>query len=419
MRTALLSVYSLGLWFYVFSARILSLFSPKAKSFIEGRKNILALIEQHLKGKNEKRIWFHFASLGEFEQGRPVMEQLKKGYPAYKIFITFFSPSGYSIQKNYKGADYIFYLPLDTAKNARLFLELVNPSLIVFVKYEFWLHYLNEIRHRRIPALLISAVFRPDQIFFNPIAGSFFASYLNAFRTIFLQNENSLALAQKLKLPHCIKAGDTRFDRVKSNAALAIRFKDVELFTANRAVLVAGSSWPAEEDLIASIIKQPEASDFCFIIVPHDVSPGHIEQIRQKFPEALVYSQWDRKKTSSTVLIIDEVGLLSSLYQYAHTALIGGGFGKGLHNILEAAVYGIPVLFGPNTDKFWEANALIKAGGALSIESELHFKQVFQSMVSKVAWREQTGAKAKTFIEANTGATRIIISEIQKNNWLT
>jgi len=414
MKALLLLVYSLGLKCYLLAARIAGFFNAKAHAFVKGRIGLLEEIEKALAGKTEKRIWFHFASLGEFEQGRPVMEQLKLEYPGYKLFITFFSPSGYLIQKNYKGADYVFYLPFDSPGNAKKFLDLVKPQLIIFVKYEFWLYYLSEISSRNIPACLISAVFRPDQVFFKPFIGHFFTSHLHAFKTIFLQNAASLVQVQKLKLTQCRVAGDTRFDRVTRISQEPMEPEGIKQFIVGRKVLIAGSCWPAEENMVAAIYTKPEAEEFCFILVPHDISPAHIKEMKQKFPDGKVYSEWDKKSNDFGVLIIDRIGLLSSLYQYGDVALIGGGFGSGLHNILEAAVYGIPVLYGPNISKFWEATALLKSGGSLLIESEQQFNSLFTTRVINEQWRKEAGKKAKDFISTNTGATQLIIAEIRK-----
>lgn len=414
MKALLLLVYSLGLNCYLLLAHIAGFFNAKAKTFIHGRNGLWEELEKALAGKTEKRIWFHFASLGEFEQGRPVMEQLKLEYPGYKLLITFFSPSGYQIQKNYKGADYVFYLPFDSPRNAKKFLDLVNPALVIFVKYEFWLYYLRQLSSRSIPTFLISAVFRPDQVFFKPVIGHFFTSHLHAFKTIFLQNAASLAQAEKLKLPQCLVAGDTRFDRVTRISNERKEPEGIKQFIAGRKVLIAGSSWPAEENMIAGIYTKPGAEAFCFMLVPHDISSAHIKEIRQKFPDGKVYSEWDKKSGDFRVLIIDRIGLLSSLYQYGDVALVGGGFGSGLHNILEAAVYGIPVLHGPNISKFWEAEALLKSGGSLLIESEDQFNSLFTTKVLSEQWRKEAGGKAKEFIAKNTGATRLIMAEIRK-----
>lgn len=418
MRAIFFLLYDVGFGGYLLLVRLVSLFNSRAAALIKGRKGLFTLLEKRLANSEEKRVWFHFASLGEFEQGRPVMEQLKKEYPLYKLVITFYSPSGYEQRKNYQLADYVFYLPFDSSPNAKRFLDLVSPDFVVFVKYEFWPHYLNEIKKRAIPAILISAVFRPEQPFFKPVIGGFFRSFLEAFHKVFLQNEASGVLAEKLSLKSVEVAGDTRFDRVAAMALLSEKLPEISLFKGERLLIVAGSSWPAEEGLVANILNTNEAQLCCFVLVPHDVSAFHIAALSQKFPEAILYSQWDKRQIAR-VLIVDSVGLLGRIYQYADMALIGGGFSGGLHNILEATAYGVPVVFGPKTEKFWEAKASVEAGCAFQVADFEDFERIFKQLVAEPGYRENIRAAARLFINNHSGATTKILSYVKAQYWIS
>jgi 3-deoxy-D-manno-octulosonic-acid transferase len=412
MHFFLFLVYDLLNGLYILLVRLAALFSPKARDFIRGRRNWQHKLEAILQAPGE-RIWFHFASLGEFEQGRTLMQQLRKEYPSVKIIITFFSPSGFNIRKKDPLADLVLYLPFDNRRNAAQFLDLLKPSLVVFVKYEFWLHYLYEIRQRHIPALLVSAVLRKDQLFFSPLAGKFYTSFLKAFRIIFFQDERSLKLSRELQLGNTQLAGDTRFDRVREIASKASDHPEIAAFKAERNLMVLGSSWPEEEDLLKELLQALPQSPFCFLIAPHDVSPTHIRQLRLKFPHALLYSEWDRKASKASILIIDSIGMLASVYRYADAALVGGGFGRGLHNILEPAAHGLPLMFGPRTEKFWEATALIQAGGAVAIKDKKEFISLFRKFILDADQRKLMAEKSKAFVEANRGATAKIMSSIR------
>jgi 3-deoxy-D-manno-octulosonic-acid transferase len=362
--------YQAGVWGYTLLVNIAALFNGKAALFINGRKGLLDHIELVVAHDKRSKIWFHCASLGEFEQARPVIEQLRSSHPTHAIVITFFSPSGYEIRKNYAGADYIFYLPLDTPQNAKRFVLAINPVLVFFVKYEIWYHYLKALHSNKIPVVLISANFRPNHIYFKSY-GTFFKKMLFLFEHIFCQNEASFDLLHANGINRTSISKDTRFDRVFAHSKQALQIAPAEDFTNNHNVLIAGSSYEPEEEMIAEVMRHfPE---WKIIIAPHHIAHQRIESIQKRFAAygvttfselSLHPHQSDRR-----VLIMDNIGMLSSLYQYADIAFIGGGFGNtGLHNTLEAAVFGMPILFGPNNHKkFPEALDMIKAGVGFSI----------------------------------------------------
>ncbi|RZJ97942.1 MAG: 3-deoxy-D-manno-octulosonic acid transferase, partial [Flavobacterium sp.] len=314
-----------------------------------------------------ENIWFHFASLGEFEQGRPVLEKLRQLHPQKKIIITFFSPSGYEIRKNYSLADAIFYLPLDTKKNAKRFIEIVNPEMAIFTKYEFWYYYFNELKRKEIPLYIISGIFRKEQIFFKRYGG-FYRNILKCVSHFFVQNEESTLLLKSININNTTISGDTRFDRVYENAKNPKHIPEIDFFCGDSPILICGSTWPDDEKLIAELpAKYP---DWKFIIAPHEVHESHIQIIESLFPETVRFSELKSKRTTdSSILIIDNIGMLSALYQYGRFAYIGGGFGAGIHNTLEAAAFGLPVIFGPKFSKFQEAKDLIEIGAAKSISS--------------------------------------------------
>ncbi|MFN4235110.1 MAG: 3-deoxy-D-manno-octulosonic acid transferase [Bacteroidia bacterium] len=366
----MLWIYNTGIFFYVLSIRIASLFNPKAKLWTEGRKNIFNQLENTFKNEKGSVIWFHCASLGEFEQGRPIIEKIKANHSQYKILITFFSPSGYEIRKNYSGADYVFYLPIDTALNAKKFIEIIQPKMAFFIKYEFWYHYLHTLKNKKIPTYLISALFRKNQIFFKPY-GSLYRNILKCYDYIFVQDDDSMELLMELGLKNICVSGDTRYDRVSEIAAQTKSLEIIENFKAEKKLIVAGSSWPPEEQLIATYIGR-KGFTHKFIIAPHDISENHLLQLERLFSKykCLRYSKANNIPINEyEILIIDNIGLLSSLYKYADIAFIGGAFGSGLHNILEAVVYGCPVVFGPKYYRFPEAVELLNAGGACSVRN--------------------------------------------------
>jgi len=411
--------YNIFLLLYRTGIRIASLWNKKARLWLDGRKNIFDRLSAELRTQDSKIIWFHCSSLGEFEQGRPVIEKLKSQNPGLKFLLTFFSPSGYEIRKDYKAVDWVFYLPLDSKANAKLFFEIVKPSLVVFVKYDYWYYYLNECKNRKIPLLLVSGIFRKDQPFFKWY-GNLHRSMLNCFTHFFIQDKESLQLLQSTNIINATVAGDTRFDRVSEIAENFTPIPEIEKFCSDSPVLVAGSTWPQDENLIKDTTVN--FSDFKIIIAPHEIHREHIDQLKLIFPNAMLYSQLKAHNTqpiTSNCLIIDNIGMLSKLYHYATIAYVGGGFNKGIHNILEAAVYGRPVLFGPNYKKFKEAVGLIEKGGGICITSSNEFSAILQKLINNKTELELSSKNSFEFVKQNKGATEKILDYIKANRLLT
>lgn len=408
------SLYKFSLYLYNILIKIsASLGNTKAQLWIKGRKDIFNVIATSLK-PTEKRIWVHASSLGEFEQGRPIIEKIKELRPDYKIILTFFSPSGYEIRKNYAGADYIFYLPLDTKDNAARFIELVQPQMAVFIKYEFWYYYLNTLKNKNIPLYLVSANFRKDQHFFKWYGG-WFKNLLHNFTHIFVQNETSNTLLKNVGFINTTIAGDTRFDRVYSIATNSRELPEVQNFVGGSFCIIAGSTWEPDEDLLIRYLNETP-HPLKMIIAPHEIKEASIQATIQKINRTTIrYSGIkDADVKSADVLIIDNIGMLSSLYRYGKIAYIGGGFGKGIHNILEAATFGLPVLFGPNYHKFQEAVNLSKAGGAFPIADYPELKSVLDELIIDTNKNNQCSQTSRQFIENNLGATNIILKALLK-----
>lgn len=408
-------LYDIFINIYLISLKAASFFSVKAKKWVEGRQNFPAL------NNNQKKIWVHCASLGEFEQGRPILEKLKQTYPDYPIVLTFFSPSGYEIRKNYTGADYIFYLPIDTQKNAAKFIQEVNPALVVWVKYEYWFHYLNELKKQSIPVLLVSAIFRQSQPFFKS-NNKFWKSILSCFAQIFVQDEASEKLLSGIGIIQNLTiSGDTRFDRVLEIASKKSAIQEIENFIEKQQVLIAGSTWLQDEKLLAKYMMQNQTKKL--IVAPHEIDTAHLKKIKQLFPSSIFYSEWTSlkdKPNNIQVLIIDNVGMLSQLYQYATICYIGGGFNKsGIHNILEAAVYGKAIIFGPYYQKFGEAVGLIENGGAFSIQNDNELKKILDTLLNDSTTLNKAEVVAKEFVLINSGAANKIINYIEGKRLLT
>nr|WP_199077954.1 glycosyltransferase N-terminal domain-containing protein [Pedobacter sp. ASV19] len=402
----MLWLYNFGIFLYNLVIKSIAPYNSKAKLFNQGRKHIFSILQEKIT-KGQKNVWFHFASLGEFEQGRPVLEKIRILYPHKKIIITFFSPSGYEVRKNYALADGIFYLPLDTASNARRFIEIVNPEIAIFTKYEFWHHYFKVLKEKNIPLFLISGIFRPNQMFFKWYGG-FYRNMLNCITCFFVQNEESVNLLKQIGLQNVKLSGDTRFDRVYENAEAVKSLPSIEEFISHAPVLLAGSTWPADENLLANLITK--YSSWKFIVAPHEIGADHIRQIEKLFPSAIRYSALRAAPTDAQVLIIDNIGLLSSLYQYGTIAYIGGGFGAGIHNTLEAAAFGLPVIFGPRYEKFQEAKDLVSRKAAISIHNEEGLENAFEHFSNQPAF----GQVAKDYVKEKKGATAGILKEISK-----
>jgi 3-deoxy-D-manno-octulosonic-acid transferase len=409
-------LYNTGIFFYrlfIFIASVNG--NKKAKQWIEGRKDWRKKLKETTSGSTQKKIWFHCSSLGEFEQGRPVIEKIKKDFPAHQIVLTFFSPSGYEIRKNYQGADLIMYLPLDTASNANEFISLINPKAVFFIKYEFWHHYLSVLKQKNIPVFFISSNFRPGQIFFRSY-GMFFKNMLKKITCLMVQNNQSARLLTEAGITNFIISGDTRFDRVTEISASPLPLPIAEKFADGKTIIIAGSTWPEDENILLAVFTKLPGS-LKLIIAPHETNPEHIESLKSKAEHlagkdnVCTYSNTDEK---AKILIVDSIGLLSSLYQYGSIAWIGGGFGAGIHNTLEAAAFGIPVIFGPNYGKFNEAIELIQEGGAFSVHNETEASEKMTKLLQDQNFRNSSGQIAKKYIEKNKGATKKII-EIAKD----
>lgn len=403
--------YTISIYSYYLAIHIASFFNPKARLWIIGRKNIFKEIEFAIqKLKTQNLIWFHCASLGEFEQGRPLMEAMKKKDPSVRILLTFFSPSGYEIRKNYSGADHVFYLPLDTPANAKKFIEIVKPSKVFFVKYEFWFNFLKALKRKNIPTYLVSGIFRDDHHFFKS-SGAWFRKQLSAFTHFYLQDEKSVRLLNSIGYFNVTLAGDTRFDRVFEVAANVNQNDLIKQFVADKKMLIVGSSWMEDEAIVSSIKLAP----LKLIIAPHEVNKAHLDAMVDRFGSAasvLLYSNANESNVSDAqILIIDNIGMLSSLYQYATVAFIGGGFGKGIHNILEAATFGLPIIFGPNYKKFTEAKELIKLGGAFSIKDSSDFEKTMHLLDDEQVLKTAS-LISKMYIKTHVGATGRILASV-------
>ena len=407
-------IYNIAIILYATLIHIAAFFNPKARLWVTGRKNIFKKIEQVLNGNTQPIIWVHCASLGEFEQGRPVIEAIKEQHPDTRIFLTFFSPSGFEIRKDYPRADYIFYLPADTPFNARRFIKLVRPKLVVIVKYEFWFNYLRLLRKRQIPTLIISAIFRPSQHFFRWYGG-WFRSNLKGITHFFVQNEQSAHLLHSIGIAQVTISGDTRFDRVTTIAAKCKSFPLIEQFKGENRLFLAGSTWPADEALLATLHQSNHGLKI--ILAPHEVYEEHILNIERLFEgNTLRYSKATSENISQTdVLIIDSIGILSNLYQYAYLAYIGGAFGKGLHNILEAATFGKPVIFGPNYKKFGEAVDLIDRSGAFCIQNAEELINISTQLSEDAATYNNASTQCSSYVVTKRGATSLILIEIKKD----
>ncbi|HEY4153766.1 MAG TPA: glycosyltransferase N-terminal domain-containing protein [Puia sp.] len=417
-------LYNLFLLLYQMAIRLISPWNKKAAAWVRGRRGVVAQIRQSGVGNRGQVVWMHCASLGEFEQGRPVMEAIRKSYPGATLLITFFSPSGYSIRKDYPGADYVFYLPADSGPHARIFLDLVKPVLVLWIKYDYWFYYLRELHRRRIPTLLISPLFRPDQPFFKWY-GNLHRLMLDSFQAFFVQNEASKKLLGSLGTRQAvIVSGDTRFDRVIDIAAGFQPIPEIAAFCGSSRVVVAGSTWEEdEEELDHYANTHPEIR---FIIAPHEIEEDDLRDTEALFHNSIRYSAWLKRQAAGSsgpephVLIIDNIGMLSSLYAYATVCYVGGGFGDdGVHNVLEAAVYGKPVLTGPVIEKYAEVVDLAEAGGVIIIDNALEVESVLDRLFKNSGEYAFHCRAALDFVYARQGATKKILAYIQENRLLT
>ena len=392
------------------------LFSPKMGLFVKGRKSVVNTLKSTLK-KGDKTIWFHCASLGEYEQGVPIIKKTKEEFPDHKIIVSFFSPSGFEVKKNDKLADCTVYLPLDTPKNAKNFIDLLQPSVAIFIKYEFWPNYLFELKKKSIPTILVSGLFRKDQVFFK-FYGGFMRRTLNSFSHFFVQDQLSKSLLKQLKISQVTVSGDTRFDRVSDQLSMNNKLDFIALFKQDLFCLVCGSTWPKDESILINYINN-FSNNTKFIIAPHEVNNLRIESLKKKLKvKTVLYSEREKYNISDyQVLIIDTVGLLTKVYSYADVAYIGGGIGmgaNGLHNILEAATFGVPIIIGKNYTNFPEAKKLKKLNGLFSVASPQEFIDIFNQLKTDAPFCEKTGLISKNFILNNRGATDIILNYLQK-----
>jgi 3-deoxy-D-manno-octulosonic-acid transferase len=405
-------VYNIIIYLYLLGVAIASLFSKKVKKMWAGERKAIDILKEEV-DPDAKYIWFHAASLGEFEQGRPLIESIRKDYPEYKILLTFFSPSGYEVRKNYEGADIICYLPLDTIRNARRFLRAVRPVMAFFIKYEFWYNYLHILKHRNIPVYSVSSIFRPDQVFFKWY-GRQYRTVLKCFTHFFVQNTESKELLGKFGITEVDVVGDTRFDRVLQIKEASKHLPIVESFTKNaKKVFVAGSSWQPDEEIFLKYFNN--RSDWKLIIAPHVIGEDHIKQILNHVEGRKVvrYTQANVDNVADAeILIIDCFGLLSSIYNYGTVSYVGGGFGVGIHNVLEAAVWDIPVIFGPNNKHFQEAQGLMKANGGFEITDYESFCEFMSKFENGDDFLESSGKSAGKFVMSLSGASNKVISYI-------
>jgi len=415
----MLFLYRISILLYVFALRMASLFNPKAKLFIDGRKDLLLKIKAQMGNELRPRIWMHCASLGEFEQGRPVLETLRLRYPNYALVLTFFSPSGYQVMKKYKGVDYVYYLPTDIADNAKQFVLNINPSLAVFVKYDLWYYYLEELHKRNVPVILIDAIFRKQQGYFQWY-GTVQREMLGLLTHIFVQNKDSVSLLTSIGVTNVTIAGDTRFDRVLSVAHSIAPVEKIEQLAERFKLIIAGSTWAEDEELLASILPTLPP-DWKLIIVPHDVDEPRILSVEKLFGGRIKrWSNWQEAGLDKQVLVVDTIGILLKLYRYASIAWIGGGLGKGgVHNVLEAAVYGVPCAFGPIHEKYLEAVELIQHKGAVCCSNAGQFNEFVDKIIKEPAFAVSFSQVAASYVSSRAGATPIIIDYLEEKNWLS
>jgi 3-deoxy-D-manno-octulosonic-acid transferase len=411
----MLFLYNLIVRIAGFLLKIIAFFSPKIKLFVDGRKVVFPTLEQKIK-PSDKTIWFHAASLGEYEQGLPVIEKVKEKFPQHKIVVTFFSPSGYEVRKNNTVADVTVYLPLDTKKNAQEFLKLVHPDLVFFIKYEYWLNYLSELKNQNTRTYLISGILRENQMFFKWY-GSFYRKALNTFTYFFVQNENSKKLLLQLDKTNVAVSGDTRFDRVAAILEKDNTLDFISNFKNDTLTIVIGSSWPKDENLLVDFINSNN-HNVKFIIAPHNIKGEQIQQLKNSITKkTILFSEKENAILAEyDVLIINTIGILTKIYSYSDIAYVGGGFGNpGVHNILEPATFGVPIVIGPNYSHFAEATALMNLEGCISISNKKELGTAFTNLILNEIERQERGHICSTFVQMNKGATNVIMNTILKS----
>lgn len=410
-------IYTLIIYLYNAALYLASPFHKKAFLIIRGRKSTYSTLNQISKGENigDIRLWFHASSLGEFEQGRPLIEAIKEKNPDYKIIISFFSPSGYEIRKNYNLADAVIYLPCDSPKNARKLLDLIKPNLVFFIKYEFWFNIINEIYKRKIPLYQVSLILRPNQYFFSWY-GYWFRNQLKKFDYLFVQNSITYSLVKSIGIDRVMISGDTRFDRVNDIAKKSKSFPLIEEFIALGDTLLCGSTWDKDEEIISKAVSNTK-SRFKIIIAPHEIDQIRIKSIQDRFSDSILYSNIESYNSkdlqNAKVLIIDSIGILSSIYQYSSIAYIGGGFGSGIHNILEAATFGKPICFGINYKKFKEAHDLISLGSSFSINNDIELVEFIDRLLTNKEFYNKASQSSLNYVRENIGASKKILDNIK------
>ncbi|MBO6211750.1 3-deoxy-D-manno-octulosonic acid transferase [Algoriella sp.] len=410
--------YNTSIKAYGMALKLASNFNEKAKLWVDGRKNWEEKIASKL-SKTDKVLWVHCSSLGEFEQGRPVIEALRENYPEHKIAVSFFSPSGYEIRKNYQGADLIFYLPLDTKSNAKKLIKILHPEILILVKYEYWFNLITELHQQNIPTIVVSAIFREKQNFFKNNGNNWFAKKLNLINHFFIQNKKSKMLLDSIHISQSTIAGDTRFDRVKQIIHQNNQLDFMDHFKANSKLIVVGSSWPKDEELFIELINQKLKNDWKILFAPHNLNEAEINNFITKINQkTLKFS--DLEKTSiqdlndAKVFILNTIGVLSKVYSYADITYIGGGFGAGIHNTLEAVTFGNPVVFGPKYKKFQEAVDLIEVGGGFTIANQHEFNEIMNQLMNDENFRNDVGKKAGDFVQNSPNATKMIMDYLKE-----
>ncbi|MDR3695616.1 glycosyltransferase N-terminal domain-containing protein [Mucilaginibacter sp.] len=405
----MLLIYNAAIRLYFVVIWVFSFFNQKARFWISGRNKQVVIREQGC-------IWFHFSSLGEFEQGRPVLEAIRQKYPENRLVITFFSPSGYEVRKNTALADAVYYLPLDTPRNAREFIDAIQPKLVIFTKYEYWYNFFSELHRRHIPLYIISGIFRPGQVFFKWYGG-LHRKMLGLVTWFFVQDDNSKQLLKNIGINHVTVSGDTRFDRVWDNALAPRELPSIAGFKNGHKLFIAGSTWPEDENLVAGLVT--EYPGWKFIIAPHEIGGERVNKLIALLSSnaAITYSEFATRHSplaAHQILIIDNIGMLSSLYQYGDIAYIGGGFGAGIHNTLEAAAFGLPVIFGPNYARFKEANDLVALKAGFSITNGEQLRTIMDTLVNDGAFYSAANKKLLAYVKEHTGATKTIVNGIEK-----
>lgn len=403
----MLLFYNIGIRLYALGIRVAALFNPKAKKWIDGRNGLLEEVEQETASFSGETLWVHCASLGEFEMARPIMEQLKAADSKLRIVLTFFSPSGYEVRKNYPIADHVFYLPLDTPSNAKRFVEAIKPSKVIFVKYDLWFHHLNEAKKFGTTLMLISATFRPSQQYFK-FYGSVGRKALQLFDRIFLVDADSEKLIHGIGITNTTVCGDTRYDRVMEIAASAESNDIIQVFKCDSKLIICGSTWKEDEEVLQGSMKN--LKDVKWVVAPHEVGVENIQRLQKQFPDSVRYSQY--QESDARILIIDSIGLLNKLYRYADVAYIGGGFRTGLHNVFEATAFGTPTVFGPDTSRFPDAAEMAQKGLAFRVQDSSELNSTVSDLLKQD--QSQFSSRIKDFMASRTGATKAILEYTNK-----